>query len=46
MPFVFHTVPKVSFNTIRQTPKVDDTQIKRYGGQLGYRDSRIGEKSW
>ena len=22
------------------------TQIKRYGGQLGYRDSRIGEKSW
>ena len=22
------------------------TQIKRYGGRLGYRDSRIGEKSW
>ena len=22
------------------------SQIKRYGGQLGYRDSRIGEKSW
>ena len=23
-----------------------DTQIKRYGGRLGHRDSRIGEKSW
>ena len=22
------------------------TQIKRYGGRLGHRDSRIGEKSW
>ena len=23
-----------------------DTQIKRYGGRLGHRDSRIGETSW
>ena len=27
--------------------KLDDaSQIKRYGGRLGHRDSRIGEKSW
>ena len=27
-------------------PSLVVTQIKRYGGRLGHRDSRIGEKSW
>ena len=30
----------------RMRGRIDKTQIKRYGGRLGHRDSRIGEKSW
>ena len=49
-----HFKGRASFPTIsaqRRTSKDDEspfvqTQIKRYGGRLGHRDSRIGEKSW
>ena len=35
----------------RETPmllpaSIQESQIKRYGGRRGHRDSRIGEKRW
>ena len=33
-------------NIRRDSVRKAVTQIKRYGGRLGHRDSRIGEKSW
>ena len=36
------TLSSISFISTTLIP----TQIKRYGGRLGHRDSRIGEKSW
>ena len=36
----------VSLGELEAERLMVQSQIKRYGGQLGYRDSRIGEKSW
>ena len=44
--YIDHGALAMVSGVVESLATYDWAQIKRYGGQLGYRDSRIGEKSW